>query len=168
MVTSQKGHHSAIFGYVIKGAPLYHIWLRHKRGTTLPYLVTSQKGHHSAIFGYVTKGAPLILQSSAHLSTETAPSLLFAIFLGPSCSSTDVCKRLSEFCVVVVVVAFSARARILGECSTIHSPPAFFCFFVLKWRLARANYFHCLGRDQSTVAWRAETTVTECSLTNCV
>ena len=26
--------------------------------------------------------------------------------------------------VVVVVVAFSSRERILGECSTIHSPPA--------------------------------------------
>ena len=31
--------------------------------------------------------------------------------------------------VVVVVVAFSSRARILGECSTIHSPPALFFFF---------------------------------------
>ena len=39
--------------------------------------------------------------------------------------------------VVVMVVAFSSRARILGECSTIHSPPALFLF--LKWRLARAN-----------------------------
>ena len=39
---------------------------------------------------------------------------------------------------VVVVVAFSSRARILGECSTIHSPPALF-FFFFKWRLARAH-----------------------------
>ena len=36
--------------------------------------------------------------------------------------------------VMVVVVAFSSRARILGECSTTHSPPAlfsllFFSFF---------------------------------------
>ena len=31
---------------------------------------------------------------------------------------------------VVVVVAFSSRARILGECSTIHSPPAFLFFLV--------------------------------------
>ena len=31
--------------------------------------------------------------------------------------------------VVVVVVAFSSRARIWGECSTIHSPSAFFFFF---------------------------------------
>ena len=28
----------------------------------------------------------------------------------------------------MVVVAFSSRARILGECSTIHSPPALFFF----------------------------------------
>ena len=35
-----------------------------------------------------------------------------------------------------MVVAFSSRARILGECSTIHSPPAL--FFLLKW-LAHTN-----------------------------
>ena len=28
--------------------------------------------------------------------------------------------------VVMVVVAFFSRARILGECSTIHSPPALY------------------------------------------
>ena len=40
----------------------------------------------------------------------------------------------------VVVVAFFSLGRILGECSTIHSPPAlFFPFFFLKWRLARAH-----------------------------
>ena len=38
-------------------------------------------------------------------------------------------------------------------------------FFFLKWRLARAHKFHSLGQDQSTVAQRAETTVTEFSLT---
>ena len=37
-----------------------------------------------------------------------------------------------------VLVAFSSRARILGECLTIHSPPAFF-FFFLKWRLGRTH-----------------------------
>ena len=31
--------------------------------------------------------------------------------------------------VVVVGVAFSSRARIWGECSTIHSPPALLFFF---------------------------------------
>ena len=30
--------------------------------------------------------------------------------------------------------------------------------FLLKWRLARAHWFHSLGQDQSTVAQRAETT----------
>ena len=37
--------------------------------------------------------------------------------------------------VYVVVVAFSSLARILGECSTSHSPPALF----FKWRLACAR-----------------------------
>ena len=52
-----------------------------------------------------------------------------------------------------VVVAFSSLARILGECSTIHSPPALF-FFFFKWRLARAHKFHSLGQDQSK--WLSE------------
>ena len=37
----------------------------------------------------------------------------------------------------VVAVAFFSRARILGECLRIDSPPAFFFFF--KWRIARAH-----------------------------
>ena len=44
--------------------------------------------------------------------------------------------------------------------------PACTFFFFLKWRLAHAHQFHSLGQDQSTVAQRAETTVTECSLTS--
>ena len=32
--------------------------------------------------------------------------------------------------VVVLVVAFSSLARILGECSTIHTPPALFFLLV--------------------------------------
>ena len=43
-----------------------------------------------------------------------------------------------------------------------------FFFFFLKWRLACAHLFHSLGQDQSTVAQRAETTVTEHSLISCV
>ena len=44
-------------------------------------------------------------------------------------------------------VAFSSRARILGECSTSHSLLALFSsssssFFFLKWRLDRAHQFH--------------------------
>ena len=34
--------------------------------------------------------------------------------------------------VVVVVVGFSSRARIFGECLTIHSPSALFFFFVVE------------------------------------
>ena len=37
------------------------------------------------------------------------------------------------------VVASSLHARILGECSTIHSPPALFFLFFLKWWLAHAH-----------------------------
>ena len=37
-----------------------------------------------------------------------------------------------------VVVAFSSLARIVGECSTIHSLPALF-FFFFKWRSASAR-----------------------------
>ena len=67
--------------------------------------------------------------------------------------------------VVVAVVALSVLGRILGECSTIHSPPALlFVFVCLKWRLARPHYLKCLFQDQSTVAQRAEITVTKCSL----
>ena len=65
--------------------------------------------------------------------------------------------------VVVVAAAFSSLARILGECSTIHSLPAPFFFF--RWRLARAHYRHSLRQDRSTVAQRAETTVAESSAT---
>ena len=48
------------------------------------------------------------------------------------------------------IMAFSSLAKILGECSTIHSPPALFLYF-----------FHSLGQDQSTETQRAETTGAE-------
>ena len=51
------------------------------------------------------------------------------------CAYVRVCVRVCGG----VVVAFSWLAQILGECSTIHSPPALFFFFFLKWRLARAR-----------------------------
>ena len=73
-----------------------------------------------------------------------------------------------EYLIPTVVLAFSSRARIWGECSTIYSPPAFLFFIFLKSRLARAHYFHSFGKDRSTVAQRAETTETECSLMSCV
>ena len=58
------------------------------------------------------------------------------------------------------MVAFSSLARILGECSTIHSPPA--AVFFLKCILARAH--KSLGQDQPIMAQPAETTVAQCSL----
>ena len=42
----------------------------------------------------------------------------------------------------LVVVAFSSRARIFGDCLTSHSPPALFFFFLKyrkKWRFGRAH-----------------------------
>ena len=47
---------------------------------------------------------------------------------------------------LLVAVAFSSRARILGECSTIHFLPAVVVVF-FKWRLARTHKFHSLGQD---------------------
>ena len=61
----------------------------------------------------------------------------------------------------VMVVAFSSLARIFGRMFDHSFPACVFFFFFLKWR-------HSLGQDQSTVAERAETTVAECFLTNCV
>ena len=67
------------------------------------------------------------------------------------------------------LVAFSLCARILGECSTIHSPPArFFVCLFFKQKLAHTHLFYSLSQDQSTVAWRAEMTVNECSPMSCV
>ena len=84
---------------------------------------------------------------------------------------TNLPTFLQEFDIITVVVAFSSLARIWGKCSTIHSPPAlyfFSFFFFLTWKLARVHLFHSLWQDQSTVVQRAETTVAECSVTNCV
>ena len=66
----------------------------------------------------------------------------------------------------VVVYLFVFVVCFLGVCECV----LFVCFFVfvLKWRLARAHLFQSFGQDQSTVAQRAETTVTECSPTSCV
>ena len=66
-----------------------------------------------------------------------------------------------------VVVAFSSLARIWGECSTTHSPPAlFFPFFLVEISLRALIPLSTPG--QSTLAQRAEMTVAECSLINCV
>ena len=46
-----------------------------------------------------------------------------------------------------------------------YSFPACAFYIFSKRRLVRAHSFHSFGQDQSTVAQRAETTVSECSLT---
>ena len=53
-----------------------------------------------------------------------------AIFLY-ACESWTLTAQLQRRMVVVLVVAFSWRARIWGECPTIHTPPAPFVFFPL-------------------------------------
>ena len=64
--------------------------------------------------------------------------------------------------VFLVVVAFSSCARIFGRMfNNSFTACAFFFLFFLKWRLACTHLFHSLGQDQSTVAQRAELTVTE-------
>ena len=47
------------------------------------------------------------------------------------------------------VVASSSRARTLGECSTIDSPPVLFSFF--KWRLARMVASSNPGRNEGRI-----------------
>ena len=46
--------------------------------------------------------------------------------------------QVGSWCTDGVLALFSL-ARILGECTSIRSPHVFFCFFFLKWRLARAR-----------------------------
>ena len=66
---------------------------------------------------------------------------LFSASNGVCLPLCDSVRHLSQngvrvYIIYMVVVAFSSRARILGGCSTIHFPSAFFSPF--KWRLARA------------------------------
>ena len=60
------------------------------------------------------------------------------VSITPSCASAH---RYFESHTVARVVAFSSLAWIFGECSTIHSLPAFFLFFSLwsGYKLAHAN-----------------------------
>ena len=71
-----------------------------------------------------------------------------------------ICPALEQWTVfpAVDLVAFCLLARILGECSPIHSLPAFFFFF---FQVEISSRY----RNQFTVAQRAKTTVAECSLT---
>ena len=66
--------------------------------------------------------------------------------------------------VVAVVVAFSSLARILGECSTMNSPPAPF----FKVEISSRTLISLFRPGPSTVTQRAETTVIECSLASYV
>ena len=90
-----------------------------------------------------------LFSPSPDISLST-PSILTNIFF----TWTALHKTVDTGCHRKVVVAFSSLARIWGECLKIHSPSVLF-FFFLKWRLACADLFHCLGQDQSTVAQRA-------------
>ena len=65
------------------------------------------------------------------------------------------------------VMAAFPRLRGFGQNDRPFIPRLRFFFFFLKWRLARADWFHSLCQDKSTVAQQAETTVVECSLTSC-
>ena len=62
---------------------------------------------------------------------------------------------------------FPPLANILGDCSTIHSPPAFF-IFILKVEINSCTLIPLFRQGQFTVAHRAETTVAEFSLTSSV
>ena len=68
-------------------------------------------------------------------------------------SNCRIVRITVNMCSIMFGGGFSSCVRILGECSTVHSPPA-----LLKWKLACAHLFHSLGQDQSTVAQQAETT----------
>ena len=63
---------------------------------------------------------------------------------------------------------FFLMCKDLGRMFDDSFPACAFLNSILKWRLARANWFHSLCQNQSTVAQWAETTVTECSLTSYV
>ena len=62
----------------------------------------------------------------------------------------------------IVVLAFSSLAKDFGRTVDRLFPACAFFFFFLKWRLARAHVFHSLYQNQSTMAQRAEMTLTSC------
>ena len=66
---------------------------------------------------------------------------------------------------VVLVVAFSSLARILGECLAIHSPSAFLLLLLFFKVAISSRTLIPLFRLESV---QAETTVGERSLTSCV
>ena len=60
----------------------------------------------------------LFMKSQTQTARHTMEALTFVF---PRLSNAD---HLTNYTMAVVVVAFSSRARILGECSTIHSATA--------------------------------------------
>ena len=56
----------------------------------------------------------------------------------------------------MVVVAFSSRVRILGECSTIHSPPALVFFFFFKVEISSRKLV-CFIDNMIIERWVIET-----------
>ena len=56
-------------------------------------------------------------------------NVMYGTFLEIPALDRPVCEQRVHlgFGHAMVVVAFSSLARSLGECSTIHSPPALFC-----------------------------------------
>ena len=70
---------------------------------------------------------------------------------------------------VVATGLFFPAGEDLGKTFDESFPACFYFFFyALKWTLTLARQFQFLGKDKSTVAQRAETTVSECFLTSCV
>ena len=98
------------------------------------------------------------------------PVIFFSLFLMDTRMDVDHeefsnCKHERGFVVVsnnqlrrnqsiILMVAFSSLARIWGECSTIHSPPALFFFFFpfFEMEISSTHLIHSVGQDQSTVA----------------
>ena len=52
----------------------------------------------------------------------------------------------------MMMTALSSRARSFGECSTVHSPPALFCFFKVDFRSRTLNPLFRPGSVHSSSA----------------
>ena len=77
-------------------------------------------------------------------------------------------KKNTEQQLVRLVMAFSSLARILGECSTIHSPPALFFFLFFKVEISSRTlippplyyyyhyYYHYYYQARDNPQWLSE------------
>ena len=77
---------------------------------------------------------------------------------------------LTSVRMMIMMMAFSSLARILGECLTIYSPRVLFFFFFVCFKvdISSRTLIPLFMPGQSIVAQPSETTVAECSLTSCV